>query len=137
MGMDLSGAGGEFRWNFFSWPRLLQIAEEYGWEPAGTTVDPHDEEEMPHGRWSGGYTSNDAQTVTAEDARNLADALERALPDIPDEDVLAHLKNEMGCIRMAPDPPDIDDLDWFCGPDSKEHIRQFIRFCRAGSFRIY
>jgi hypothetical protein len=135
MGMDLSGAGGEFFWNFFSWPRLLQIAEEYGWEPAGTL--PPEYMEMPEeGQWSGDYTSNDQQTVTAEDAWQLAEALERALDDIPEEDVLAPYRTETGMIQLTPDTPEIDDLDWFCGPKHKDHIRKFLQFCRAGSFQI-
>ena len=30
-------------------------------------------------RWDGGYISNDFQIVTAEDAANMADALDRSL----------------------------------------------------------
>jgi hypothetical protein len=143
MGMDLNGAGGSFRWNFFSWPRLLQIAEDYGWEPAGTLPpeptpeDEEDTEEKAEGdrAWSGSYTTNDGQVVTAEDAANLADALEQALPDIPDEDVLAEYRTQHG-IRLGSEEPEIADLDWFCGPTSKAHIADFIRYCRAGSFTI-
>lgn len=79
MGYDLSNVNNEelnFGFNSLSWRSVLQIAQRYGWKPAGT-VD-QDEPE-----WDSTYFSNDGQTVTTEDATALADALERALDDIP------------------------------------------------------
>jgi hypothetical protein len=47
------------------------------WKPAGTKA--------PRGvkaaKWDGTYVTNDGQVVLAEDAANLADALERAMQD--------------------------------------------------------
>ncbi len=38
-------------------------------------------------RWDGGYISNDFQIVTAEDAANMADALDRSLEfNVTDDD---------------------------------------------------
>ena len=136
MGMDLSGPAGDFWWDYFSWHKLLRVAERSGWRPVGTLLPSERMEEIPDGRWDGGYTSNDYQIVTAVDAEHLATALERALPDISDADMLAPVRTEEGGIVIAPDGPEIDDLDWFCGPESKEHIRAFIRYCRAGAFSI-
>jgi hypothetical protein len=134
MGMDLMGPAGYFGWNYPSWHKLLGIAERYGGRPAGT-VPAAAGDHVPGGTWDGGYTTNDFQTVTAEDAVQLAAALERALPDIPEEDVPDPHRTALVEIAIAPDEP-AADLDWFSGPGSREHIRAFIQFCRAGPFSI-
>ena len=91
---------------------------------------------MPNGRWDGGYTTNDGQTVVAADARSLAEALERAVSDIPSADVIAQHRAPSGGIQIFPNPPAIDDLDWFCGDETKARIREFISYCYAGEFQI-
>jgi hypothetical protein len=87
----------------------------------------------------GGYFVNDGQRVTAEDARALADALERALPDIPDHDAMAHKTfehpSEPGVRLVAIDTP-ASPYEWFSG-DKKRLVRQFIDFCRQGGFEIW
>jgi hypothetical protein len=171
---------------------LLQLAQEYGWVPAGTQLPPlciqhqglqvdrldarvahlkaagqiaealalerayqvwdaeheryvshlPDELAVPCGcrdTWNGIYTLNDGQWVTDEDAGNLAAALEQALPDIPDEDALAH--------KLEPDPFEPDrwivkegeelTLPEFFFGEGKEWVREFIAFCRQGGFSIY
>src|SRR4051794_15663787 len=130
MAMDLTGAGGEFSWDVFSWGRLLRLAEKYGWQPAGTQMFVEEIPFLIDRHWHGGYDSNDYQIVGEEDARNLADALERAIPDIPEEDVLSPIREESGGIRIAPDPPEVSDRDWFCGAESKTYLQDFIRYCR-------
>jgi hypothetical protein len=136
MTMDLSGPAGDFSWDVFSWHKLLRMAERYGWQSAGTHLSEDLLQDMPDGVWHGGYTSNDGQSVIASDADQLAGALERALPDIPDADVLAPHRIGQGEIVLAPDGPEIDDVDWFCGVECKNRIREFIRYCRAGEFTI-
>lgn len=78
MGMDLLGLGGighgEISFNNGFWYTLLEIAEIFGWQPAGT-VKPSDYD----GRWNGSYFTNDFQEVTDADARALSDALQRAV----------------------------------------------------------
>jgi hypothetical protein len=104
MGMNLSGKGGYFRFSNNAWHAALQLAREHGWEPAGTevpevtahapdgtTVDEEATrmERQTYGDWDGDYFYNDGQIVTDEDARNIADALERALELVPEEGDLA------------------------------------------------
>ena len=91
---------------------------------------------MPDGKWDGGYTTNDGQTVLAADARRLADALTLAVRDIPSEDVIAQHRAPSGGIQILPNPPTISDLDWFCGDQAKARIREFISYCYAGEFHI-
>ena len=136
MGMDLSGPAGGFFWDVFSWPKLLRVARSHGWEPAGTSLGEEELAEIPGGVWSRGYLSNDFQVVAREDAERLAAALERALPDIPDADVLISHWSEEGGIVIAPGEPVIEDREWFCGTETKGRIRAFIQYCRAGAFSI-
>ena len=134
--MHLNSAKGDFGWDSFSWQKLLRLAEQYGWRPAGTTLPREELKWMPGGKWDGRYTSNDGQAVTAADARNLAEALDRALRDIPSEDVIAQYRAPSGGIQILPNPPAISDLDWFCGNETRARIREFISYCYAGEFRI-
>jgi hypothetical protein len=100
MGMDLSGKGGYFRFSIHRWRAALGLAHEHGWEPAGTkppeftvyapdgvTVDEVRTrvERQRYADWDGDYFYNDGRLVTDEDARNIADALERALDLVPEE----------------------------------------------------
>ena len=134
MGMDLDGKGGDFRFNIYGWRAVLALAEMNGWEPAGTVL----EQELG---WSGGYDTNDGQTVTAEDAARLADALERALPDLPDHDALEHngpIKDipGLGPTKLFALTEQISPVELFSG-NGKERLRQFITSCRVDSFQLW
>jgi hypothetical protein len=61
-----------------AWATALAIAEVYGWEPLGTVFDG---EEYGLDGWSGTYMLNNYQTVTSEDAINLASALSKSVAD--------------------------------------------------------
>jgi hypothetical protein len=103
MGMDLAGAGGYFRASNDMWRALLVLANKYGWEPAGTKPpEPAtpisgpvlvDVETLQRAQeeWDGSYLWNANQQVTDEDAANMADALERARPHIPEGEPSPHL----------------------------------------------
>src|SRR5262245_53541873 len=86
----------------------------------------------PGDRLLSSYFSNDGRRVTADDARALADALERGLPDIPDHDALAHktveIPQEPGerFIRLG---TPVSPEEGFSGRH-KARLREFIAFCR-------
>jgi hypothetical protein len=95
MAMDLYGDGGILRWSFKGWRVVLSVAIRYGWRPMGTEPPDWDrdgvgdeqiaaENAETAAAWDGNYLSNNFQTVNALDARNLADALQSALSDFPD-----------------------------------------------------
>lgn len=110
MGYDLGGAGGAFHFGVDAWPMVLELACLYGWEPAGT-VSPHWRCAEGHcvcGEWDGGYCSNSGQAVTPKDAQVLAEALERALVDIPDERVLDSKEEFVGDWVDIPDESVLD-----------------------------
>jgi hypothetical protein len=139
--------------NIFIWPLLLELAVSYGWKPAGTRapIDIYTGEIMT-GEWDGSYCSNDGQVVIKEDAASLADALERALPDIPDHEIpvkqevlsidqlgpiLANvIENEFGKDAIIETTNlDLSALELFSGLQ-KHALICFIKLCRKDAFVI-
>ena len=76
---------------------------------------------MRRADWNGVYWSNEGQRFYARDAVAMAEALERALAAIPE--------------RPPPKRGRLKTRHFT--PDEAENLREFIVFCRAGSFRIY
>jgi hypothetical protein len=90
----------------------------------------------PPGRWHGGYLTAERQRVTAEDARQMAEALEEVLEEVPERDQYGSFiprNKEERVQQVAQD--DITFDEWFSGP-AREHLRKFIEFCRAGEFIV-
>jgi hypothetical protein len=159
MGVGLNGAGGNERFSHMSWYKVLNLACEYGWQPAGTELPRwHDEtgaliEQPSHDpdEWSGTYYTSDGQYVTDEDAAHIAEALQRALEDIPDFETgekwveygpadqikspVARALVEAGGVVSGPNES-LTPLEFFSG-EPKQHVRNFIAFCRAGGFCIF
>jgi Leu/Phe-tRNA-protein transferase len=79
-----------------AWSQVLITAYENGWKPMGTLPPVYDQDSPD---WSGNYTSSDSQLVIEEDATNLADALERALPDIYDDEARAFFEDMIAFCR--------------------------------------
>jgi hypothetical protein len=65
----------------------------HGWTPAGTLAPDPEDVDDDLGRaatsWDGRYIPAECQRMTESDARAMAAALERALPDIPNHDALS------------------------------------------------
>lgn len=98
--------------------------------------------------WDGrdAYYGNDGQRFYARDARALADALERALAALAagsDRRPVRPTRRAQAADfavaalsgRRAPRRGRVAARE--LTPDDVLYIRQFIRFCRAGGFRIY
>jgi len=85
MSMDLIGRSGQ-KWSlsYGAWAFLLELAEKYGWQPAGTTLP--DDPAYADIPWDGDYGSSDFQAISATDAMEIAAALERAILAEPEED---------------------------------------------------
>jgi hypothetical protein len=145
------GRGVDFYFNNRHWRHILLLAHRYGWRPAGTELDLYltkiegmmEQDRHPDEDWDGTYFSNDLQWVTDEDAANIAQALERALEDIPDEDTVGEL--------AASQSPDLEDAELIerypgleeyivpphlFGDEYRQYVREFIAFCRVSGFRI-
>lgn len=137
------------------WAKALELAQLYDWKPLGTRPPSHIDFYELCAEWDGRYLTNDGQTVQAEDARSLAAALERSLDDIPDTNIPTDWSTFLQAEDDLPEwlspeeqefiEEELQDglldilgtnpLQYFAG-DEKRHLKEFIRFCRLGSFEI-
>lgn len=137
------------------WAKALELAECYGWQPRGTCPPSHIDFYQLEAEWDGRYYTNDGQVVGADDARSLAAALERSLDDISEESAPADWNSTFGQGDDLPEwlsPEEVEMIEeelqdglldifgtnpreYFAG-DEKRRLKQFIRFCRLGSFVI-
>lgn len=137
------------------WAKALELAVLYGWQPKGTRPPAGLDLYALNTDWPGTYLTNDGQIVRAEDSFLLAAALEASLKDISDAnpridwnaqlcreddlpewlspEELAFMEEELqdGLLDVLGTPPQ----EFFAG-DEKRRLREFIRFCRLGSFEI-
>jgi hypothetical protein len=84
------------------------------------------------------YFKNAGFRVTAQDAWALAEALERALPDVPNHDALAGKTVELPVApgeRFLPLGTPVNPFEWFSG-ENRRHLVGFIAFCWQGGFDI-
>ena len=119
-----------------SWQFMLALAERYGWQPRGTEPPEEDATEggLWHDDWDGRYVPICGQSVTEQDARALADALERALRDIPGHDALT------GEVETGPNPwrwfdtasvrAEVNVLETIRGESIKDVLEMFIEHFR-------
>ncbi len=144
--MDLSGEGGSFRLTNLGWSHACHLGVKYGWKPTGTKKPtiPLDtgemtEQEWNEWNWDGDYSVNEGQYVSAGDARSWADALERALPDIPNHKTrpVEHVTFDD---TRVPVIPAVEEGKWtafdYYSGTNKEGLKAFITFCRGGEFRV-
>ena len=118
-----------------AWFGILDLAEDYGWNPMGTL--PAEswldldfsaiwEDADDFDPWVGSYTSNECRLVAIEDALNLADALELAFLEYEPERVQSLME-----ISMAGRLIHKHDLRPGIGA-----IMAVMEFCRYGAFWI-
>ena len=147
MGYELINESGQkLYYNFTGYPKLIELALQYGWEPLGTTMPSwHDEKIGKRDDWPGIYCSNDHQVVSAEDANNMADALERSIADISAKPVYSADEKDVTKVKCA-DGSMIDTVPLgyhddrapisFWGGNPKT-IKKLIKFLRLGSYETW
>lgn len=120
MSVDLIGRDRSYYWTSTGWGNVLRLAYDYGWKMRGITYTRLSQPVKKF--WA--YTFNDGQWVWAEDARAIADALERAMPDLK--------RRRWGRRRK------LDEYErWFFTKEGRIAIQETLDFCRKGTFRIY
>ena len=148
MGYELiNESGQQLCFNFKGYPRIIDLALQYEWEPLGTTMPSwHDEKYGKRDDWHGIYCSNDFQVVSAEDANNMADALERAQRDLRSKPITDPANKNMINIRTPNGKTTMDvalldendeldpSNDWAGDADD---LTQTIEFLRLGSFETW
>ncbi len=135
MGYDLSNTNNdevEFRWTVTYWWRLLALAEDNGWVPKGTTKP---KKWGANEDWEGKYIYNEGQIVEKEDALELAKALEKAIPKLP-EKRNQELLSTYSKLNGTKEAIEVPIKEFFAG-DGRDSIKEFIDFCREGSFEIW
>jgi hypothetical protein len=124
MGWYISGPGGDRHFTFHAWGMLIDLAIQYGF-PYDDPSEPEDEE--------------GCFRVTARKALAFADALERALPDIPDHDAMEHKVVFLPAApgeRLVPFETPVSPFEAFSGK-KKERLKDFIALCRRGGFVLW
>ncbi|HJT76039.1 MAG TPA: hypothetical protein VJ739_02465 [Gemmataceae bacterium] len=84
------------------------------------------------------YFSNSGFIVTAADAASLADALERALPDVPGHDAMGEKSfshARLPGVRLVDVRTPANAYEWFSG--KQDLLRDFITFGRAGGIELW
>jgi hypothetical protein len=143
MGMDLiSKSGSTFDLSSDWWRFYLNLAAKCGWTPKGTGKPDHLGEKD---EWDGSYEWNDGQIVGEEDAKALAQALERALADPAAGSIIERMLDawweEM--LQAEAELTDISEQQKkqlravMARPKfDTEFTRELIDLCNRGEFRI-
>ena len=150
MGYDLTNSKGqEFRFDTTDFPKVLNLAEYFGWEPMGTILNIvshklnfQNKDDIrdgtiqviePHGNW--GYTTNYWQLVVQKDAFNLAKALKTAVKALTEESFFSDEEIKEGFDGDG-DCDIIFLIKYFSIKNGKEYLEDFIHFCMGGEFGI-
>lgn len=144
--------------NSFVFPKILSLAYHFGWEPRGTEAAVWEgEADLDNSVLDVGYFTNSSQTVTKEDAKGIAVALQKALQYIPDTDFALkesiHAPKKVNSIEelmkeltksgisskskyFAPitEEEKKEIIGMFIG--EKDFLREFIDLCEDGEFYI-
>ena len=118
------------------WAQIGELARRHGWIPAGTVAPSY----ASHETWSGTYADGLTQYMTDDDAVAMAEALGRALPDVPEEDVRpAWDWEERRHQAVSEDLEEFLALDpaaVLSGPN-RDIVQAVEGFLRQGSVQIY
>ena len=136
-----------FQFEYFGiWQKLMNLAQIYNWTPAGTAAPPEWEREANE-NWNGGYDTFNGEWVTDDDARALAEALDRALDDLPDNTMPDRIieteieeidrEGEVSISFHIIEANKSLNLFETFGGQYKSDLKTFIRFARQGGFHIY
>lgn len=137
---------GTLNYSNLQWGLLIKLAYDHQWTPYG--VRPPEDWCATNPASEGGgtkrwhfmdYFSLKRQRIIAIDALAIADALERALPDIPTHDALSHkviqeiqLPDFEEPMRMLQPGVSVNAFEFFSGK-GRRALEEFIALARWGS----
>ena len=149
-----------FNLDYQTWWVFIMLAMGCGWEPTGTGPP----RGVAAKKWPGGYFSNDGQLLYARDAKRLAHTIEKviAAPSLSAlqidvsrasrwlrsragrQDLCVHrsfekfvrVVNASGSVKKKRRAPN-NSRPWLLSRNAKSSMRDFVKFCRGGSFRVY
>jgi hypothetical protein len=132
MGFDLRRADDVLSLGFHTWTRAYAFAIEGGWEPKGTLPAKRFSQDV-RAAWQGWYDSNDGQIITADDASNMAAALEKMVVTLP---VLVP-KESTPFDESSLAGGRIDPRAYFTLDDKRRVLQSLIHFLRGGACEIW
>ena len=131
---------------FGIWQKLMNLAQIYGWNPAGT-IAPQEWQSETSESWAGGYDMFIGEWVLDTDAHALADALTDALDDLPDNIMPDRIieteieeidrEGEVSISFHIIEPNKSLNLFETFGGQYKSDLKRFIRFAQQGGFHIH
>lgn len=130
MGFDLLSDTKDCRLSAEAWRQLLELARTHGWKPEGTVPTEHTWNSK---EWSGEYTTNDWQRVTASDAHSLRMALLRAKSALEVIRDLEEPNKSQAEHKVAEDP---FKLGWEKNSAMIGLCEYLIKFLESGEFII-
>ncbi len=136
-----------FQLEYFGiWQKLMNLAQIYGWNPAGT-LEPPEWDREANEDWNSSYDIFAGEWVTDDDARGLAAALDQALDDLPDNSMPDRIieteieeidrEGEVSISFHIIEPNKSLNLFETFGGQYKSDLKAFIRFANKGGFHIY
>lgn len=134
MNLDLRRGDSCFSVSMFTWVRAYDLAIEGGWEPQGTLPPANyfDEEE-----WPGVYDCNDGQIIEAEDAYEMADALEDMLSELKERPSESQTEIDQQEDPFALKGSRISAPDYFSIESKRKILKSLIGFLRGGACEIW
>ena len=146
MCVDLTNKHGTLSVPWHFWRAALDIAEFYGWQPAFTQPPfiieaDRDWDEEKDGQWCGGYFCNDNQLVTADDAKNISEALEKSIDNVTNSVHRPHtFHRKPPESTVSAEITNITETEFYYGVfncyDGMCTLQELIFFLKFGSCRI-
>jgi hypothetical protein len=132
MGFDLRRGKDVLSVGVHTWPRAYAFAIEGGWEPKGT-LPPKCLSGKERAAWQGWYDSGDGQFIAADDASNMAAALEKMVATLPPPVAAGSAPFDVSSLAGAR----VDPSTYFTVENKRKILVLLIEFLRGGACEIW